>query len=61
MIKVYQHMNSRPIGIYWPEKGNNVFEHRTILGRKLFDFEDTKYWFMDPYSFITNACYKHSN
>lgn len=23
MIKVYQYMNSRPVGMYWPEKSND--------------------------------------
>ena len=59
MIKVYQYMNSRPVGMYWPEKSNDNFKNRTLLGRRLFDFEDTEYWFMDPYTFYTNACHKN--
>ena len=60
IIKVYQYMNSRPLGVYWPQKDNyDVFKNRTLLGRKVPDFEDTEYWFMDPYTFYTNAC--HNN
>ena len=60
IIKVYQYMNSRPLGVYWPQKDNyDVFKNRTLLGRKVPDFEDTEYWFMDPYTFYTNACHKN--
>lgn len=59
IIKVYQYMNSRPLGIYWPEKDKDIFKNRTLLGRKLQNYKDTEYWFMDPYSFYTNACYKN--
>lgn len=58
MLKIYQYMNSRPVGMYWPKKTSNVFENRTLLGRPLFDFEDTDYWFMNPDTFITKPCYK---
>lgn len=58
MVKIYQHMNCRPIGIYWPEKTSNAFENRTLIGRKMFTFEDTEFWFMDPNTFVTNQCHK---
>lgn len=58
MIKVYQYQNSRPVGIYWPEKTQDPFANRTLLGRRMFDFEDTELWFMDPKTFITNPCHK---
>lgn len=57
MIKAYQYMNSCPVGVYWPEK-KGVFSNRTILGRKLFDYEDTMYWFIDPETLYTNPCVK---
>lgn len=57
MIKAYQYMNSCPVGVYWPEK-KDIFSNRTLLGRKLFDYEDTEYWFMDPKTFYTNPCTK---
>ena len=58
MVKVYQYLNSCPVGVYWPHKTND-YSNRTILGRRLFDYEDTDYWFIDPQTLHTNAC--HSN
>lgn len=57
MIKSYQYMNSRPVGVYWPKK-NDDFSNRTLLGRRLFDYEDTQYWFIDPVTLRTNPCHK---
>lgn len=57
MIKTYQYMNSCPVGVYWPEK-KDTFSNRTLLGRRLFDYEDTEYWFIDPDTLYTNACVK---
>ena len=50
-------MNCRPVGVYWPQK-EDIFSNRTLLGRKLFDYEDTEYWFIDPVSLRTNPCNK---
>lgn len=58
IMKVYQHMNTRPIGVYWPEKVKNDFKNRTLMGRKMFDFENTDYWFLNPDSLITSPCVK---
>lgn len=59
MIKIYQYMNGCPVGVYWPNKDEtNDFANRTILGRKLFDYEDTDYWFIDTKTLRTNACQK---
>jgi hypothetical protein len=58
MVKSYQYMNSRPVGVYWPNKLENPFKNRTILGRSMFEFEDSEFWFMDPETFITSPCYK---
>lgn len=60
MIKAYQYMNSCPVGVYWPEK-KDVFSNRTLLGRKLFDYEDTEYWFIDPETLYTNPCVKDAD
>ena len=57
MIKTYQYMNSCPVGVYWPQK-TDVFSNRTLLGRKMFDYEDTAYWFIDPDTLLTNPCVK---
>ena len=58
MIKVYQFMNACPVGVYWPEK-IDTFSNRTLLGRRLFDYEDTEYWFIDPDTLYTNPCFKN--
>ena len=57
IIKAYQFMNSCPVGVYWPQK-KDIFSNRTLLGRKLFDYEDTEYWFIDPETLYTNPCVK---
>lgn len=49
-------MNSCPVGVYCPQK-KNIFSNRTLLGRKLFDYEDTEYWFIDPETLYTCYCY----
>ncbi len=57
IIKIYQYQNSRPLGVYWPLKDkNNIFKNRTLLGRELFDFENSDYWFIDPDTLLTNGC-----
>lgn len=53
IIKVYQHMNCRPIGVYWPRKVEDIKENRTLFGRRLGTDETTDVWFMDPMTFIT--------
>ncbi len=60
MVKSYQYMNSRPVGVYWPKKEDNPFKNRTLLGRSMFEFEDSEFWFLDPDTFITSPCYKSS-
>lgn len=57
IIKSYQYMNSCPLGVYWPEK-IDVFSNRTLLGRKLFNYEDTDYWFINPATLRTSPCHK---
>ncbi len=57
MVKAYQYMSCRPVGVYWPEK-NDEYSNRTLLGRKMFDYEDTRYWFIDPVTLKTNSCNK---
>lgn len=58
MVKTYQYMNLRPVGIYWPARINNIFANRTLLGRRMFDFEDSEYWFMDPVTYHSYPCHK---
>ncbi len=45
VVKVYQHMNSRPIAVYWPDKESGKV---SLVGRPLLDYENTDYWILDP-------------
>ncbi|MEY8755746.1 hypothetical protein AB9M93_14900 [Peribacillus frigoritolerans] len=45
IVKVYQHMNCKPIGVYWPNKNEGK---PTLMGRTLFKNEDSDFWFIDP-------------
>lgn len=47
LVKVYQHMTSRPIGVIW--EGS-----KTLLGRKLLEYEDCDFWFLDPDKLTTS-------
>lgn len=58
VVKVYQHMNAIPVGVYWPQKEEDAFQNRTIMGRKMFEFEDTDHWFLDPNTLRTSRCIK---
>lgn len=60
IIKVYQFMNARPLGVYWPCKEDGDFANRTLLGRELFDYEDTDFWFLDPATLQANRCIKNN-
>ncbi|MEH7210297.1 hypothetical protein V7094_29510 [Priestia megaterium] len=50
IVKVYQHMNCRPLGVYWPNKQNG---NPTVMGRTLFNNEDSDLWFIDPITLKT--------
>ena len=53
MVKVYEHMNTKPIGVYWPQKDiSAVYKNRTLLGRQLFEKEKCDFSFIDP-----DTCY----
>lgn len=43
LVRITQHMNTRPLCVKW--KGED-----TLLGRPLFDYENTDYWIVDPHS-----------
>jgi len=45
VIKVYQHMNARPIGVYWPNKDLGKI---TVSVRELTGIETTNFWILDP-------------
>lgn len=49
LVKIYRHMNCKPLGVYWPKKElENILKNRTLLGRKLFDTEQCDFSFIDP-------------
>jgi hypothetical protein len=45
VVKVYQHMNSRPFGVYWPNKESQQI---TVLGRPLLGYETPRWWVLNP-------------
>ena len=51
IVKVYQHMNTRPIAVYWP---NKEAQKVSLLGRPLLEYENTDYWILDPETLITS-------
>jgi hypothetical protein len=54
IVKVYQHMNCRPLGVYWPNReSQSVF----LLGRPLLDYENCEYWVLDPDTLKTSHSY----
>lgn len=58
LIKIYQHSNAEPIGIFRSDKGDILQNKESIkkegdaslLGRYLQDYENTDVIYMDPYS-----------
>jgi hypothetical protein len=54
LVKVYQHMNCKHIGVFWPNKaGGDV----TIAGRTILDYERPDCWILDPDTLITSHPY----
>lgn len=50
LLKIYEHMNCIPYGIYWPDVSSNQI---TLFGRQLLDYEKTRYIVMDPNTLTT--------
>lgn len=52
VMKVYQHMNCRYVGVYWPSKdeGNIAVAGRTVLG-----YETPDAWILDPDTLRTRS------
>ncbi len=48
VMKVYQHMNSLPFVVYWPDRESG---NLTLLGRPLLGYEKTHYPSIDPDTF----------
>ncbi len=45
MVKIYEHSNAVPVGVYWPNKaGGNV----SVFGRPLMDYEKMPWGVIDP-------------
>jgi hypothetical protein len=55
MVKVYQHMNSGPFGVYWPNKEEGEI---TYLGRPLLDYEAPHAPIIDPYTLEIHRLYQ---
>jgi len=51
VVKVYQSMTCKPIGVFWEENGQRV---NTLMGRTMFDYESSDYWFLDPDTLFTS-------
>ncbi len=45
MVKIYEHANAVPIGVYWPNKEAGTV---SVLGRPLMDYEKTPWGVIDP-------------
>jgi len=43
LIRVTQHMNTRPLCVKWGDED-------TLFGRPLFDYENTDYWAVEPFT-----------
>ncbi|CAG0990905.1 hypothetical protein ANRL3_02768 [Anaerolineae bacterium] len=50
VVKVYQHMNALPLGVYWPSKAEGKVY---IQGRPLLGYENTDFWVLDPDTFYS--------
>lgn len=48
IIKIYKHMNTMPLGVFWP---NRESKQITFLGRPILDYEMVPYPIIDPDTF----------
>ncbi len=44
MVRIGQHMNTRVLSVRWPDSNGKP----TLMGRPLFDYENTDNWIFDP-------------
>ena len=51
LVKVYQHMTCKPIGVNWKYEGKEI---KTLLGRTLLEYENCDFWFLDPDALVTS-------
>jgi len=54
VMKVYQHMNAKHIGVFWPNKAEGKI---TIAGRTILTYERPDCWVLDPDTFVTSHPY----
>ncbi|MBY3213479.1 hypothetical protein HFO21_03510 [Rhizobium laguerreae] len=45
LVKIYEHANAVPVGVYWPSKGAGII---SVLGRPLMNYERTPWGVIDP-------------
>ena len=45
VVKVYEHMNVAPMGVYWPDREHGT---PTVLGRPLLRYENAQWGLIDP-------------
>jgi hypothetical protein len=45
LVKIYEHANVAPIGVYWPDKASGTV---SVLGRALLDYEKSSWGVIDP-------------
>ncbi|MGO2962938.1 MAG: hypothetical protein ACTIDE_10060 [Carnobacterium maltaromaticum] len=54
IVKIYQHLQARPIGVYWPKKEEDLKLNRTLIGRRLSTDENSSFSFLNPQTLQTN-------
>jgi hypothetical protein len=54
IAKVYQHLNTRPIGVFWPNKESGQV---AVAGRFLLEYEKVGCWLLDPDTLRTSHLY----
>jgi hypothetical protein len=58
ILKIYQHLNYRHIGVYWPnQQEGNV----TIAGRRILDYERPECWILDPDTLLTSNIFQSAS
>lgn len=50
LLKIYEHMNCVPYGVYWPDVTSDQI---SLFGRRLLDYEKTRYIVIDPNTLTT--------
>ena len=45
LVKIYEHANAIPVGVYWPDKASGTV---AVLGRPLLDYEKSQWGVLDP-------------